>query len=154
VRRKVVQKKIGKISLAFFRPLFYNVRNSFKSIPHETSGSPREVYVYVPSVQTRSLTSSFSRHGDAFLRLGFTVWLHLTPLSRVLWKVTVAQLVEDVARLCGTRRFHYAFMGALQHCINSAFCPRSLFVCSVWFSQQAATVSLYSINRLGSVAET
>jgi hypothetical protein len=28
-----------------------------------------------------------------------------------------------------------------------------LFMCSVWFSQQTATVSLNSINRLGFVAE-
>jgi hypothetical protein len=29
-----------------------------------------------------------------------------------------------------------------------------LYLCSIWFSQQTASVSLNSINRLGSVAET
>jgi hypothetical protein len=34
------------------------------------------------------------------------------------------------------------------------FCPQSVSVCSVWFSQQTAVISLNSINRLGFVAET
>jgi hypothetical protein len=31
---------------------------------------------------------------------------------------------------------------------------RTVYVCSVWFSQQTATVSPHRINRFGSVAET
>jgi hypothetical protein len=42
----------------------------------------------------------------------------------------------------------------VRHELNSAFCPHSVFVCSIWFSQQTAIISLNSINRLGSVAET
>jgi hypothetical protein len=37
---------------------------------------------------------------------------------------------------------------------NSKFCPQSVFVCFVWFSELTATVSLNSINRLVFVAET
>jgi hypothetical protein len=37
---------------------------------------------------------------------------------------------------------------------NSAFCPHSVFMCSVWFLQQIATVSPNSINRLVFVVET
>jgi hypothetical protein len=29
---------------------------------------------------------------------------------------------------------------------NSKFCPHSVFMCSVWFSEQTAIISLYSIN--------
>jgi hypothetical protein len=38
--------------------------------------------------------------------------------------------------------------------LNSYILFGSVFVCSVWFSQQTATVSLNRINRLGFVAET
>jgi hypothetical protein len=37
---------------------------------------------------------------------------------------------------------------------NSAFCPPSVFVCSLRFSQQTASVSPKSINGLGFAAET
>jgi hypothetical protein len=38
--------------------------------------------------------------------------------------------------------------------LNFAFCPHSVFVRSIQFSQETATVSLDNINKLGSVAET
>jgi hypothetical protein len=38
--------------------------------------------------------------------------------------------------------------------IYTAFCPQNVSVCSVWFSQLTAIVSLNSINRLGVVAGT
>jgi len=31
---------------------------------------------------------------------------------------------------------------------NSTFCPHSVFVCFVWFWEQTAITSLYSINWL------
>jgi hypothetical protein len=37
--------------------------------------------------------------------------------------------------------------------LNSAFCPHSVFMCSVWFSQQTAIMSLKSTNRLGFVMD-
>jgi len=35
----------------------------------------------------------------------------------------------------------------------SAFCPNSLFMSSVWVSEQTAIISLYSINRLVFITE-
>jgi hypothetical protein len=36
---------------------------------------------------------------------------------------------------------------------NSAFCPHSVFMCFVWFSEQTAIISLYSINWLVFITE-
>jgi len=37
---------------------------------------------------------------------------------------------------------------------NSTFCPHSVFMCSIWISEQTAIISLYSINRLVFIPET
>jgi hypothetical protein len=37
---------------------------------------------------------------------------------------------------------------------KSMFCPHSVFMCSVWISEHAATISLYSINWLVCITET
>ena len=37
---------------------------------------------------------------------------------------------------------------------NSTFCPHSVFMCSVWISEQTAIISLYSINWLVCITET
>jgi hypothetical protein len=37
---------------------------------------------------------------------------------------------------------------------NSAFCPHSVFMCSVWISEQTTIISLYNINWLVCVTET
>jgi ribosomal protein S26 len=37
---------------------------------------------------------------------------------------------------------------------NSTFCPRSVFMCFVWISEQTAIISLYSINWLLFITET
>jgi len=37
---------------------------------------------------------------------------------------------------------------------NSTFCPHSVFMCFVWISEQAANISLYSINWLVYITET
>jgi len=37
---------------------------------------------------------------------------------------------------------------------NSTFCPHSVFMCFVWISEQAAIISLYSINWLVCITET
>jgi len=37
---------------------------------------------------------------------------------------------------------------------NSTFCPHSAFMCSLWFSEQTAIISLYSINWLVCITET
>jgi hypothetical protein len=36
---------------------------------------------------------------------------------------------------------------------NSTFCPKSVFMCFVWISEQTAIISLYSINRLVLITE-
>jgi hypothetical protein len=37
---------------------------------------------------------------------------------------------------------------------NSTFCPRILFMCFVWISEQTAIISLYSINWLAFITDT
>ena len=37
---------------------------------------------------------------------------------------------------------------------NSTFCPHSVFMCFVWFSEQTAIISLYNINWLFFITET
>jgi hypothetical protein len=37
---------------------------------------------------------------------------------------------------------------------NSTFCPRRVFVCFVWISEQTAIISLYSVNWLIVITET
>jgi hypothetical protein len=37
---------------------------------------------------------------------------------------------------------------------NSTFCPRSVFMCFVWISEQTAIISLYSINGRVFITET
>ena len=37
---------------------------------------------------------------------------------------------------------------------NSAFCPHTVFMCSVWISEQTAIISLYNINWLVFITET
>jgi len=37
---------------------------------------------------------------------------------------------------------------------NSVFCPHSVFVCSMWISEQRAIISLYSIDWLVFITET
>jgi len=37
---------------------------------------------------------------------------------------------------------------------NSTFCPHTVFMCSVWISEQTAIISLYSINWLVFITET
>jgi hypothetical protein len=37
---------------------------------------------------------------------------------------------------------------------NSTFCPHSVFMCSVWISEQTAIIYLYSINWLVFITET
>ena len=37
---------------------------------------------------------------------------------------------------------------------NSTFCPRSVFMCFVWISEQTAIISLYSINWLVFITKT
>jgi len=38
--------------------------------------------------------------------------------------------------------------------INSIFCPHTLFLCSIWISEQTAIISLYNINWLVCITET
>jgi len=37
---------------------------------------------------------------------------------------------------------------------NTTFCPQSVFMCSVWISEQTAIISLYNINWLVCITET
>jgi hypothetical protein len=48
---------------------------------------------------------------------------------------------------------YFIYYRALTFC-NSVFCPHNVLWCLVWISEQTATVSLDSINRLGFTTET
>ena len=55
--------------------------------------------------------------------------------------------------LCTLTSVHFAYHQAL--CLkNSTFCPRSVFMCSVWVWEQTAIISLYNINWLVCITET
>jgi hypothetical protein len=55
---------------------------------------------------------------------------------------------------------HYMYRTVVTICTtkfnihNSTFCPRSVFMCFVWISEQTAIISLYSINWLVCITET
>jgi hypothetical protein len=55
---------------------------------------------------------------------------------------------------------HYMYRTVVTICTtsltfsNSTFCPHSVFVCFVWFWEQIAIISLYSINWLVFITET
>ena len=55
---------------------------------------------------------------------------------------------------------HYIYGTAVTVCKlvlafnNATFCPQSVFVCSVWISEQTAIISLYNINWLVCITET
>jgi len=56
-------------------------------------------------------------------------------------------ITETECVYCAVRTEHLTFT-------NSTFCPRSVFMCFVWISEQTAIISLYSINWLVCITET
>ena len=45
-------------------------------------------------------------------------------------------------------------MFTARYVLHSTFCPNSLFMCSLWMSEQTAIISLYSIDWLVFITET
>ena len=68
----------------------------------------------------------------------------IISLYSINWLVCVT---ETECVYCAVRTEHLTFT-------NFTFCPHSVFMCFVWFWDQTAIISLYSINWLVCVTET
>jgi hypothetical protein len=68
----------------------------------------------------------------------------IISLYNINWLVFITQ-TECV--YCAVRAEHLILT-------NCTFCPHSVFVCSVWISEQTAIISLYNINWLVFITET
>jgi hypothetical protein len=156
--------KVGKTVLCVLSLMYFVICRFSVQVCYHQSGVhgwwAKTINTHIVKWITHAITSttlcrrSWDKQDELTKEIAFSrqhtddseIWLQLTLLSTTPWRHMRRGInaLKPSDPTCPTRF----------NTLNSAFCPQSVFVCSVWFSRYTATVLLNTINPLNFIADT